>query len=186
MKIDAIFAIIKERLLSVKFNNKNVDEFTSLWQDWSDVEYLRLFFKENQKYLSNGIWGNLTVNEAVEITLNDAEILETYLLEIVESSKTDSEKKLQIIFKPLNDNETCIPLHQKSKLKGRSRNSWLRIYAIRIDENLYVITGGGIKLTHKMEDSEHLKKELLKLELTKNYLYEKGILNKDDYEYLEI
>ena len=77
------------------------------------------------------------------------------------------------------------PLHQKTKVKGQHKKSWLRIYAIRIAPNLFVIAGGGIKLTHKMEDSEHLKIELTKLEITKNYLKSVGLLDENDYELLE-
>ena len=93
---------------------------------------------------------------------------------------------MQTIFKPLFNNETTIPSLQKTKLKGIKRNSWLRIYAIRIAANTFVISGGGIKLTHLMEESRDLKLEFQKLEITKNLLREKGILDEDDYELLEI
>lgn len=50
------------------------------------------------------------------------------------------------------------------------RPSWLRIYAIRVDVNLFVISGGAIKLTPTMNETDHLILELDKLEITKQYL----------------
>lgn len=139
MKIDTIFAVVNESLLTVKFHGKEKDELANLFDNWTDVEW-----------------------------------------------KTDPSNTLQRLFKPLNDEETSIPALQESKLKGSFNRSWLRIYAIRIGPNLFVITGGGIKLTHKMEQSLPLKEELLKLETTKEYLKELGIWDEDDYEFLEL
>ena len=48
------------------------------------------------------------------------------------------------------------------KAYGTNYQSWLRIYAIRIG-NVYVITGGAIKLTHLMEERPHTQKEIEKL-----------------------
>lgn len=65
----------------------------------------------------------------------------------------------------------------KTKATGGFINSWLRIYAIRIDTNTYVITGGGIKLTKTMNDREHLINELEKLTKVKEWLEENGFLD---------
>ncbi|MGB5926872.1 MAG: hypothetical protein WBH03_01795, partial [Cyclobacteriaceae bacterium] len=57
-------------------------------------------------------------------------------------------------------------------LKGTLFPSWLRIYAVRLDINLFVVSGGGIKLTPTMNEREHLLKELRKLEVAVQYLRE--------------
>ena len=62
-----------------------------------------------------------------------------------------------------------------TKAKGDQLKSWLRIYALKIDENVYVITGGAIKLTKTMLEREHTKHELEKLERCHDYLREEGI-----------
>ncbi|MBK8833138.1 MAG: hypothetical protein IPN60_20280 [Saprospiraceae bacterium] len=54
--------------------------------------------------------------------------------------------------------------------KQKARKNYLRLYAIRIDEDCFVITGGAIKLTHLMEDSPHTSKELTKLEKARSFL----------------
>lgn len=59
---------------------------------------------------------------------------------------------------------------EKDKLKGELYPSWLRLYAVRLDVNLFVVCGGGIKLTPTMNNREHLLKELKKLDVTVQYL----------------
>jgi hypothetical protein len=61
--------------------------------------------------------------------------------------------------------------------KSKARQSWLRIYALRIEERAYIITGGSIKLTAIMSEREHTKRELLKLERCRNFLIDQGIID---------
>ena len=79
------------------------------------------------------------------------------------SIQLDGEKQI----KPLNDFEYAITTHQKSKV--RILKGWLRVYAIRLAQNCYLITGGAIKLTQNME-RKHLQKELKKLDQARMFL----------------
>jgi hypothetical protein len=72
----------------------------------------------------------------------------------------------------LNNFEYAIASLQKSK--ARIRKGWLRLYAIRLAENCYLVTGGAIKLTQDMKRA-HLQDELKKLELAKQFLRDNGI-----------
>ena len=54
-------------------------------------------------------------------------------------------------------------------------------YAIRIEPNVYIITGGAIKLNAKMQDREHTQIELDKLNACRNYLQQKGVFDKDSF-----
>lgn len=63
--------------------------------------------------------------------------------------------------------------------------SWLRIYAIKLSEGIYVITGGAIKLTLKMEEREHTKQELVKMEKVRSFLLNENIIDNDSFvEYM--
>lgn len=62
----------------------------------------------------------------------------------------------------------------------------MRLYAIRLDPNLYVITGGAIKLTETMNERDHTKNELQKLEQAAVWLKEIGFESSDDYGFIEI
>ena len=58
----------------------------------------------------------------------------------------------------------------------------LRIYAIKIESNCYIITGGAIKLTRTMQEHRDTLIELQKLNKLKNFLIHQGILDKDSIE----
>ena len=61
---------------------------------------------------------------------------------------------------------------EKSKTYGLIKPSWLRIYAIRINTNVFMVSGGAIKLTQSMNERPHLIQELEKLDVVKNYCRE--------------
>jgi hypothetical protein len=90
---------------------------------------------------------------------------------------------LQHVFKPLDNRESNITELQLSKasVKTRARkNPKLRIYAVRIGENTYVVTGGAIKLTHKMDERPHTQRQLSKLISVKDWLKREGIFYPED------
>ena len=63
--------------------------------------------------------------------------------------------------------------------------SWLRIYAIKLSEGIYVIIGGAIKLTLKMEERVHTKLELVKMEKVRSFLLNENIIDNDSFvEYM--
>lgn len=186
MEIDNIFAIVKHSLIAVKYSHHHIDEFERLFDNWTDVEYLYDFFEEHERDLKQPFYGTISIEEAVGKTIDAAAELEAKLLELAELGKTDRYEQLQTLFKPLDDRDYYLRIFQKSKASGSEYKSWLRIYAIRIASNVFVVSGGAIKLTHKMEEREHLRLELRKLEITKQYLEDNDLLDKTDFEYLEI
>lgn len=76
---------------------------------------------------------------------------------------------------------------EKTRPKYRSKHiSWLRLYAIKLDDGKFVITGGAIKLTHRMEERAHTIAELLRLDQVRNFLIAEGVYDADSFEdYLE-
>lgn len=76
---------------------------------------------------------------------------------------------------------------EKARNWDRKRHaSWLRIYAIRVEPNVYIITGGAIKLTAKMQDREHTQRELDKLNACRDFLRINGIFDQDSFiDYIE-
>lgn len=68
------------------------------------------------------------------------------------------EADLDKIFRPLENSRTSEMLlgKEKARLRNNPRHaSWLRIYAIKLEPGIYVITGGAIKLTRTMQEREH-------------------------------
>ena len=57
----------------------------------------------------------------------------------------------------------------------------LRLYAIRLQPNLYIVVHGGIKLTKKIKDTPTLKKEVFhKIDEAIGYLRRNGIVDLTD------
>ena len=55
----------------------------------------------------------------------------------------------------------------------------MRIYAIKLDKDVFVITGGAIKLTRTMQERAHTQRELERLERVRNFLLEEGAVDVD-------
>ncbi|NBB28015.1 hypothetical protein [Cellulophaga sp. BC115SP] len=176
MRISDIFVIKKNVLYSLAYDNQ-VHEFRRLFTLWiEDLAFLDSFFDDNIKDLESGYWGDITIEEAIEQTRFMAIKLRQKFKNLLASNQP-----LQTLFQPLDNNQ----YQEKALSKEKSKEGWLRIYAIRISTNTYVITGGAIKLTFKMHEAEHLKIELQKLTIAKSYLIDEGLTDESDFGYFE-
>jgi hypothetical protein len=159
-------------LWSIQLESESQSEFERFFDHVNDAQWLYDFFDQNKIDLHGGFFGSLSLGSAVTRTLEEAEEMENLLYDFSEQGFEGTEGSLQHLFKPLNNFEYAISLHQKSK--ARIRKGWLRLYAIRLAENCYLVTGGAIKLTADMKRG-HLEHELKKLEQAKQFLRTNGI-----------
>ena len=168
MQIVRIFA---PQLFAFHFQNEKENSFKTILGLWMNHEYVYGFLKENAGDIPKGKNIAQMTNEIME----DGQFLIEAILKIIHSD----EPNLDHFFKPLDNNEYRI-----RELSGRKgRRSVLRLYAIRIESNMYVITGGAIKLPlqHLMEDREHTQKELISLNAARDYLKINGIFDEDSF-----
>ncbi len=174
MKLVRIFVSdnSEDGLWSIHLEGELQNEFDKFFDLMNDVEWLHDFFEKNKADLTGGFFGSITIGDAVLKTLEEIRAMEDALYDYAEQGFVDSDNNLQHLFKPLNNFEYAITVHQKSK--ARIKKGWLRLYAIRLAENCYLVTGGGIKLIQDMK-SEHLQIELRKLEQAKKFLRNNGI-----------
>lgn len=115
-------------------------------------------------------------------TIDDSQELECVLLDL------SPEADLSMLFRPLNNTEASDRMLQKEKARLKHRlkhSSWLRLYAVKLVTGVYIITGGAIKLTATMQEREHTKVELVKLEKVRHYLLDANIIDDEGFvEYL--
>ena len=176
MKVGTIFEVIKDKLYVIQWDTKEIDELIDLFGDekkeyigqWQNVEFLRDFFNEFGEDLRNGFFDTTKTKNAIKKTIDEATILKRRLIELAES---ENSKNLEDLFKPLNNSKELYE-YQEQKAYGTEHKTWLRLYAIRISENMYLVTGGAIKLTATMNTRTHLKQELHKLEMALQFLKE--------------
>lgn len=164
-------------LWAVKNPDKELDELTSLFEQWNDANYLFKFFRDNIDDLKS-YFKIERVSQAIQDTFEDSDALEELILTFPYTEELDT------LFKPLDvtDTKSMELTRQKARNWERERHdSWLRIYAIRLEPNVYVVTGGAIKLTRAMQDKEHTMIELNKLNKCKEFLKRNGVFDKDSF-----
>ena len=165
------------RLWAVRYDGEPDNALYSLFDQWNDVMWLRQFFKENKEDLIS--YFNITdVNEAIMDTIEDSERLQCLIMDI--SPDADLDK----LFRPLENyriSDTLLGM-EKARLKRTIRHtSWLRIYAIKLSPGIYIITGGAIKLTFRMDEREHTRNELTKLEKVRRFLLEEHVVDDEGF-----
>lgn len=166
MKIVDIFA---DQLFSfVYLDNEGVydlNEYDRLMELWTDVDYLRNYAKINK--IPNP-------TQFAREKLIDAEKIQDLIEEL-----TSQKKRLEEYFQPLSDHELGIKI--LSLQKGKIAHNGLRLYAIKIDDNCFVITGGAIKMSQAMQDHPDSNEELIKVKKAKNWLQDKGVIDNDSF-----
>lgn len=140
--------------------------------------WLRNFFKANLEDLTS--YFKITdVNQAIYDTIDDSERLQCLIMDI--SPEADLDK----LFRPLDNSRTSEMILGKEKARLRDTQkhaSWLRIYAIKLEPGIYVITGGAIKLTRTMQEREHTLVELARMEKVRRYMLDNNIIDKDSFD----
>ena len=156
-------------LTTFKFQAK--DELARNLDLWTDEKYLFTYFEKNKSKLE--YFKVKTVKEAVAKNIQQTRLIQEKLYEYL----IDKTKNLDDLFLNLNDNE----YHETILSKQKSKQFWLRLYAIKIESNHYVITGGAIKLDHKMKLGELTLTERQTIENCRNYLLENGVYDADSF-----
>jgi hypothetical protein len=187
MKIVPIFAEEKTQgLFSVHFEGEPESEIIKAFHYWFDIGYLHKYFTTHQHDLNSGYYGeNLSTQQAISYTREEAYELFENLKKLAVSGKIKNDKSLSLAFRPLHNGDYSPKELQKQKAKSTVHKKWLRIYAIKIAPNTFIVTGSAIKLVRTMNERPHLQKELQKLEDVKNYLKDLNICDQDDFEMLE-
>ncbi len=167
-----------EKLWAVRYDDCLDNVLDSILGQWNDVVWLRNFFKANLEDLT-AYFKITDVNQAIYDTIDDSERLQCLIMDI--SPEADLDK----LFRPLDNNRTSEMILGKEKVRLRDTQkhaSWLRIYAIKLDPGIYVITGGAIKLTRTMQEREHTLVELARMEKVRRFLLDNNILDKDSFD----
>lgn len=161
------------RLWSVKYAGSERNALESLFEQWSDPSWLRVFFENNSTDLS-AYFKITDINHAIYDTICDNERLQCLILDISPDADLDQ------LFRPLENNriQEMTLGKEKARLKNRPAHaSWLRIYAIKLEPGIYVVTGGAIKLTATMQERAHTLKELDKMEQVRSFFISESIFD---------
>ena len=168
-------------LYSIQYDGEEENEFDRLLKKWRDLEYVTQFIEDNKDYLTNptlfAVWApdaravsvvgdfNMWDERLHHMELHgESGIFELFIPGAWEGAKY----KYEIVNPPM-------------KSYGTERPSLLRFYAIKLDSNVYLITGGGIKLGDKIQNSPDLKDHVIQnIEKVKHWMKQNGILDSND------
>lgn len=164
-------------LLAFKFSEDKPDELEKLFDQWEDPFYLNEFFEENEKDI------DISIEKAIEKARSESKFLRKKLINLTASKPI----RLNELFKNLNNYE----IKPKLLSPQKAPNRWLRLYAIRIDKNVYIITGGTIKLDggaiaannqYRMQDRNHTNEELKKINRCRDFLLYEGVIDEESFK----
>ncbi|MBU2018699.1 MAG: hypothetical protein KJ941_03550 [Bacteroidetes bacterium] len=162
-----LYAFVYKKEGSTQYH---LNEYDRLMDLWTDVNYLRQYGK---KYKVEN------VNQFVKNRLQDAENIQDLLEELIHTPEP-----LEQYFQALYNSETGTKILSLQKGKV-SRRDGLRIYAVKIDADCFVITGGAIKMSQLMDDHPDTKEELIKIKKAKDYLKANNVFDSESfYEFL--
>lgn len=164
MKIVTIF---DDQLFAIHYQNEIENEFDRLLELWTDVSFLIAYAKKNDQKDIAGF---------VNKILLDVEQIQDFL-----ENLNQNNHPFVFYFEPLQNSEQAkiLAFH-----KGKIRRNQLRFYAIKIDENCFLITGGAIKMSQKMNEHPDTLNELNKLIKVRAYLQANGVF--DDASFFEL
>jgi hypothetical protein len=145
----ALREIVIDKLYALALNT-SCDVFQQCFEYWQDVDYLFRFFKEHQEALQ---YYQVDRMRAVELVLLESRLFFREIITIAEDN--DSNHSLdQNIFVPLHHDDNFDIGLLETKAYGKKKGvSFLRLYAIRLQDGCYIIVGGLIKTSQALQDS---------------------------------
>lgn len=181
-----IVEIYEPWIYSIQFDEKDIDEYDRIIEKWHDLDYLTDFFTKNAKFMENPVWQaiGLTPDEpekSAERIIDEADQLEKYIKQLVENADAGEKPDFEAYFHFLNGKYSFVCELAPMKAYGTLRPSLLRLYAVRLEANCFLIVYGGIKLADTIQNSPDLKDNVLnKMDRVLAFLKREGITERDD------
>lgn len=180
MEFVVIFAKENPSLFAHKKVGAKTDVLTTLFANWNNPTYLWSYFEKHSKHLASWSDGSERIESAADKTFMEATELHLKIIRLASNYQNNPNGvKLGSMFRNLHDKDDDFVELRESKAYGLKDQNWLRVYAIRVDEDCYLVTGGMIKLTGPMKDMGKIgTNELKNLKTVKEFLIKNEITSK--------
>ncbi|MGL4412234.1 MAG: hypothetical protein ACRCZM_11545 [Bacteroidales bacterium] len=177
-----IISIYPLYIYSIKYKEEIENEFDRLFAEWMDVENLLDFMERNKDYLNSSVWKRVFDPElAVRQVLDEAEGLESLFEDLFINTKSGVKPNFDSHFHFLEGKYKYELHYIPMKSYSSVQPSLLRIYAIKMAPNTYLITGGGIKLADTIQNSPELNEHVIQnIDRVRDWLKANGIMDSDD------
>ncbi len=183
--------ILEETVWSIWYDGEEDDIFSLLLNRWQDAEYIHSFFHTHRSYIDNfTFWQNCSFQQVMMSAYNEARNLESYFIQLYRNGEIGITPDLVDKFVLLDKKEGIDESMSRRKMYGKLRRTYppsvLRLYALRLDSEkgeppIFIITGGGIKLTERMNQMPELKIELDRMQQVKTWLESNGVFTKEHF-----
>ncbi len=180
-----IVSIYPDILFAVKFDEKDHNEYEKAFSLWRDLDYLVEFFDENRHLLETDFWRNAVSStdseDLAQRVVDESFDFEKSIKEIAVNTVNKETPDFDDFFQELGGQYKFLREHVPHKSYGTATPTMLRLYAIRVNANCYVVLHGGIKLTKKIQDTPQLSKELFpKIDNVLRFFKANGIIDTED------
>ena len=162
--ISAIFALGQQRcFFSLRYDTVNYEEddeheLLRLFRLWTDPEYLIGFYNEHtQDLLDNDFYARISKERFIEDTYAQ---VQQFRRRIAKAVVVGSIEELDEFFSPLDPREEERFEYKLLKKAKANPVSWLRLYGVRTNNDMFFIVGGAIKLVRTMDERKHLIEQL--------------------------
>lgn len=168
-------------LFSVRHDDRTLNEFDRLFEEWNDLGSVIGFLEENSHLLGKGTWQHLPTPElAARQVLDEAEEMEDAIERHAGNAEKGRKPDLDSLFHDFGGKYNLVKEYAPAKSYGSASPSLLRIYAIRLAANTYIVTGGGIKLCRTIQESPGMENVIKDIDNARLWLKNNGITDKDD------
>lgn len=177
-----IFEIYSPFIYSIQYDRQEENEFDRLFAEWVDVENITSFMERNKEYLKATSWKRIPEPEsAARLVFEEAEDLEKLFDQLADNTKNNKLPDFDSHFHYLEGKYKYELQYQPMKSYSNGHPALLRIYAIKMGKNTYLITGGGIKLADTIQNSPGLKDHVLQnIDRVRDWLKINGIMDSED------
>jgi hypothetical protein len=177
-----IIEIYPPYMYSIRYENQESDEYERLFSDWNDVDFVACFFEQHANFLNSSTWRHIHTPElATRQVLDEAEQLELQIEELAKNTCAGRKPDFDSYFQNFGGAYDYLIEYYPVKGYGYQNPSLIRLYAIKLAPNVYIVVDGGIKLGRSIQDSPGLSEHVFEhVNQVRSWLYKNGILTQDD------
>jgi len=153
---------LENDLYAVHWEGDDDHCFNEMLNKYTDAEWLKVYFKDNKGFIVPGPNSGKYLEDMVYDTIDG-------IGEMSESIDKGDLDDLDGLFIPLGGNKANY-YYAAKKYKGGTHFQWIRIYAIKDDQDCYFITGYACKFSQSMQGHDDTANELKKLQIADSFI----------------
>lgn len=178
-----IEAIYPPYLYSIRYDEDEYNVLDKLLlYEWQDAVAIAEYLASEPQFTNNPRFKGKSPEGAAKQILKEADYLDERFEKLVNNADYGDTPDLDSQFVAFGGKYGYELELATTESYGKGHPSLVRIYAIRIDRNKYLVTDGGIKLGDTVQTSSGLKDHIIQnFDRVLNWLKAQGIYNGDDW-----